>query len=295
MINNFIEVYGWILLVGFLVSSGCGYLGHFLILRRMALTGDALSHSLLPGIVGAFLLFKTRSSWAMGVGALVSGIITTFALNFLQGTSRLKADAVLTVVFSTAFALGVLGISAFADSVDLDLDCVLFGDLAYVPMGENLTVFGLEIPWAVLRVALIWGVCLGVLKIFYKEFLLLSFDPVFAKLARLPVGKLHYVFMGLLSLMAVVSFEAVGVVLVVGMLIFPGATAQLFSKNLIKIHYWIAFLSAFYTLAGVGLAIALDLPIGPAMMVAATAVFALAATRHVMFKSSRSNERSLSV
>ena len=231
MISDFLAVYGWIVIVGFLVCSGCGYLGHFLIVRRMALTGDALSHSLLPGIVGVFLIFKTRSSVAMGIGALIAGLLTTFTLNLLKGTSRLKSDAVLTVVFSTAFALGVLGISLFADSVDLDLDCVLFGDLAYIPMGESFTLFNFEVPFAALRVMCVWLICLGVLKIFYKEFLLLSFDAVFAQLSRLPVQKFHYLFMALLSLMVVVSFEAVGVVLVVGMLIFPSATVQIFSKN----------------------------------------------------------------
>lgn len=272
MISDFLAVYGWILIVGFLVCSGCGYLGHFLIVRRMALTGDALSHSLLPGIVGIFLLFKTRSSLAMGIGALFAGLLTTFALNLLQGTSRLKADAVLTVVFSTAFALGVLGISLFADSVDLDLDCVLFGDLAYIPLGEHLTVFNFAVPDTALRVIFVWLICLGTLKFFYKEFLLMSFDAVFAQLTRLPVQKFHYLFMGLLSLMVVVSFEAVGVVLVVGMLIFPSASMQILSKNAKTIYTGIACLSSLYTIGGTTLAIALDLPIGPAMMVVATFV-----------------------
>jgi manganese/zinc/iron transport system permease protein len=277
------SIYGWIMAMGFLVCSGCGWVGHVLILRKMALTGDALSHSILPGIVGAFLLLGTRSHWAMVLGALIAGMVTTFALNALSTTSRLKADAALAVVFSFAFALGILGISFFADSVDLDLDCVLFGDLAFVPLGERIEFGFVAVPLSLVGVACVWGCLLILGKIFRKEIIVLAFDPVFAELSQLPVKRLHYGFMMVLALIVVVAFEAVGAILVVGMLIFPGATAQLFSRRISQIHWLIGILSAFYAFGGTALAIVFDLPVGPAMILVASLFFIVSIGWHRLY------------
>ena len=118
--------------MGFLVTAACGLIGNYLILRRMALVGDAISHSILPGIAIAFLLAKSRSSLAMFAGALVAGIVTTLLIETIHRRSRVKQDAAIGIVFSTLFAIGVILISLFASQVDLDQDCVLYGDISFV-------------------------------------------------------------------------------------------------------------------------------------------------------------------
>src|SRR5215210_6552073 len=124
----------WIGLMGFLVATACGMIGNYLILRRMALVGDAISHSVLPGLVIAFLIAKTRSSWAMFLGALVAGVVTTILIEVIHRKSQVKQDAAIGIAFSTLFAIGVILVSLFADRIDLDQECVLYGEIAFVPL-----------------------------------------------------------------------------------------------------------------------------------------------------------------
>ncbi|HTD64932.1 MAG TPA: metal ABC transporter permease, partial [Candidatus Limnocylindria bacterium] len=135
--------YGWIALMGFFVATACGLVGNYLILRRMALVGDAISHSVLPGIAIAFLLANSRSSIVMFLGALAAGIVTTIMIEIIHRKSRVKQDAAIGITFSSLFAIGVILISVFASKVDLDQDCVLYGeisnirfDLPYVTLGS---------------------------------------------------------------------------------------------------------------------------------------------------------------
>jgi len=146
----------WIALMGFFVAASCGLIGNYLILRRMALVGDAISHSILPGIAIAFLLANSRSTPVMFVGALAAGILTTVIIEIIHKKSRVKQDAAIGIAFSTLFAIGVILISLYADKVDLDQECVLYGEIAFVPLAPLVQIAGLSLaPEPVLRMGLV--------------------------------------------------------------------------------------------------------------------------------------------
>ena len=221
----------WIILTAVLVASACSILGCFLILRRMALVGDAISHAVLPGIAIAFLMSGTRDSMWMLLGATAFGLLTVFLIQTLQ-TSGLQSDASIGIVFTALFAVGVLLISLNAQHIDLDLDCVLFGEIAYVPW-DTWALGGAEMgPRAVWMLGITLLVIVLLLGLFYKQFKICAFDPAMAAACGIPVLLFHYLLMGMVSMTAVSSFESVGAILVVGMLIIPAATAYLLTHRL---------------------------------------------------------------
>ncbi|GGO02467.1 metal ABC transporter permease [Saccharibacillus kuerlensis] len=221
----------WIILTAVLVASACSILGCFLILRRMALVGDAISHAVLPGIAIAFLMSGTRDSMWMLLGATAFGLLTVFLIQTLQ-TSGLQSDASIGIVFTALFAVGVLLISLNAQHIDLDLDCVLFGEIAYVPW-DTWTFGSTDMgPRAVWMLGITLTVILLLLGLFYKQFKICAFDPAMAAACGIPVLLFHYLLMGMVSMTAVSSFESVGAILVVGMLIIPAATAYLLTNRL---------------------------------------------------------------
>ena len=209
----------WIALMGFFVTAACGLVGNYLILRRMALVGDAISHSVLPGIVIAFLLAKSRNSMAMFVGALAAGGLTTVIIETIHKRSRVKQDAAIGIAFTSLFALGVILISLFASKVDLDQECVLYGEIAFVPLEEIVRIGGLGLgPLPVVRMAAVTLVVALLVILFYKELLVSSFDPALAVSLGINSSLVHYGLMAMLSVVVVSAFEAVGAILVVAML-----------------------------------------------------------------------------
>jgi manganese/zinc/iron transport system permease protein len=221
----------WIILIGALVACSCGILGCFLVLRKMSMIGDAISHSVLPGIVLAFLFSGSRDSWIMMVGAAAIGLVTVFLIQMFQN-SGVQSDASIGVVFTALFAVGVVLVSIFTRQVDLDLDCVLYGEIAYAPW-DTLQINGYELgPKAVWGIGSSLLLNLVVIGLFYKQFKLCSFDPALAAALGIPVALFHYLLMGLVSLSTVASFESVGAILVVGMIIVPAATAYLLTERL---------------------------------------------------------------
>jgi manganese/zinc/iron transport system permease protein len=293
----------WVVLMGFLVTATCGSIGVYLILRRMALVGDAISHSVLPGLAVAFLAasFVAGSGAAAGgqmveaaatgvhhnfrnptlmfFGALAAGILTTLLIEVIHKKSRVKQDAAIGITFSSLFAIGVILISVFADKVDLDADCVLYGEIGQVapffsPMVE---VGGVGIgTWPVVRmgaVALLTGL---VIIFFYKELLVSSFDSGLAASLGINPTFVHYALMCWLSVVVVSSFEAVGAILVVAMLILPGATASLLSHRMGSIFLIVILHSALSAITGLHLGYWLNVPIAGAMVVMGVFFFTLA-------------------
>ena len=138
--------------MGFFVGSACGLVGNYLMLRRMALVGDAISHSVLPGIAIAFLVSGSRGSAAMFVGALLAGVVTTVIIEAIHRNSRIKQDAAIGIAFTSLFAIGVILISVFAGQVDLDQECVLYGEIGTVPLEGSTTIAGKALgPTSVVR------------------------------------------------------------------------------------------------------------------------------------------------
>jgi len=266
----------WIVLMGFLVSGTCGLVGCFVILRRMALVGDAISHSLLPGITLAFLFTNSRDTLPMMIGAIVAGMTTVAMIEAIRYSSRVKPDAAIGIVFSSLFAIGVILISVYADKIDLDAECVLYGELGFIPFQDVAVFGGQEIgPEPVARMAIIALIAIVLLFLFFKELLVTSFDSGLA--ASLGINPVRYQY-GLtlfLSIVIVSSFESVGVVLVIAMIIFPGATALMLTDRL-PLAIWLSVLfSALYAGLGFHLATWLNASIAGGMTVIAGMIFGL--------------------
>jgi len=229
------------LLAATLASVTCGLLGNFLVLRRLSLMGDAVSHSVLPGLVIAFLLAGTRSSLVMFAGAAAAGIATVLLVEIIKRLGRVEPGAAMGVVFSVLFALGVLLIeTAAARQVDLDADCVLHGQLetlVWYGAPESLrSVFSLEtLRHTPRQVWTLLGVCVGSLLfvgVLFKELRIAAFDAGLATTLGFHAVWLHYALMIFVAGATVASFEAVGSILVIAMLVCPAATARLLTDRL---------------------------------------------------------------
>jgi len=262
----------WIILTGCLVASACGIVGCFLVLRKMAMVGDAISHSVLPGIVIAFLISGSRDSLFMLLGAAVIGLITVFLIQLFH-QSGVQSDASIGVVFTALFAVGVVLVSVYTRDIDLDLDCVLYGEIAYVPW-NTLQIAGVDIgPKAVWGVGLALLLCVGVIAVFYKQFKICSFDPVMAAAVGIPVALFHYLLMGLVSVSTVASFESVGAILVVGMLVVPPASAYLLTEKLSRMMVYSVIIGCSSSISGYYVARLLDASIAGSMISVAGGIF----------------------
>lgn len=221
-----------IILTGTLVAVSCGLLGCYLILRKMAMVGDAISHAVLPGIVVAFLISGSRESLPMLLGAGALGLFSTFLIEFFHRKGKLQADASIGVTFTWLFSLGIILISLYAGKIDLDQDCVLYGEIAYVPLDVWITSGGVNMgPRALWMLGSVLFFILIFISTGYKELYLTTFDPSFAGAIGISVTLWHYLLMGMVSITTVASFESVGAILVVAFLIAPPATAYLLTEN----------------------------------------------------------------
>ena len=212
-------------------AAACALLSPFLVLRKLSMVSDAISHSVLLGIVLAFFIVKDVGSPLLIAGAALFGVITVFAVEFLSGTGLVKNDDAVGIVFPMFFALAVVLITKFARNVHLDTDIVLMGEVIIAPL--NRTEFlGMDLPKAFVQMGILFIVNLLFIIIFFKELKITTFDKGFAKLAGFSSVALFYALMTLSSLTAGTAFEAVGAILVVSVLITPGAAAYLISKDL---------------------------------------------------------------
>lgn len=226
---------------GALVAVCCSLLGCFLILRKMVMVGDAISHSVLPGIVLAYLVTTTRNIIPMMIGAAVLGVLTTVIIQFFIKKARIQRDASIGVTFTWLFAVGVLMISIYTGGdVDIDQDCILFGEIGYVYL-EKVYIDGdlLIGTRSILTLFPLFLIVLGFVIWGYKGFAITSFNPEYASALGMSAGKWNYMLMGLVSITTVFSFESVGAILVVGLLTIPPATAYLLTDRL-KTMLWLS-------------------------------------------------------
>ncbi|MEO1236105.1 MAG: metal ABC transporter permease [Planctomycetota bacterium] len=265
-----------------LVGVACGVLGVFVVLRRMALIGDALSHAVLPGVVFAFLL--TGVAWsgygavggAVGsvvtavpepilllVGATFTGLLTAVLINLVVRFSRTKEDSSIGIVFTGMFAVGIVMISSLPRSTHFDLKCFLFGDPLAIGRAD-LWMMGVICPLVLLTIGAM-----------YYRLKLVSFDPLVAAAMGVSVAAVHYLIMGMLSVTVVAGLKTTGVVLVVAMVITPASAAYQLTNR-----FWVMLvLSGVFgaAAAGVGMSAAFvfNAPTGPAMVLVAVLIFAL--------------------
>lgn len=265
----------WIILTGALVASTCGIAGCFLVLRKMAMVGDAISHSVLPGIVIAFLISGSRDSLFMMLGAAALGLVTVFLIQLFH-QSGVQSDASIGVVFTALFAVGVILVSLYTRHIDLDLDCVLYGEIAYVPW-DTLQWRGVDIgPKAVWGVGLALALTVVLIGVFFKQFKLCAFDPALAAAVGIPVALFHYLLMGLVSVSTVASFESVGAILVVGMLVIPPSAAYLLTDSLGRMIVYSVAIGCASSVLGYLIAMWLDASIAGSIVCAAGGIFLLA-------------------
>jgi manganese/zinc/iron transport system permease protein len=228
------------MLTAVFASLACGVLGNFLLLRRMSLMGDAISHSVLPGLVIAFLITGTRSPAAMFIGAAVAGVLTIVVVELIRRFGRLDSGAAMGVTFSIFFALGVLLLEqAAARQVDLDPDCVLYGMLETIfwfPPAELESFWSLatlaDAPRQVGVTGSMAVVAILFVVLLFKELRIATFDPALATALGMNSTRLHAALMVLVAASTVAAFEAVGSILVIAMLICPAATARLLTDRL---------------------------------------------------------------
>ncbi|MGH8015885.1 MAG: metal ABC transporter permease, partial [Candidatus Zixiibacteriota bacterium] len=222
----------WVILTGILAASACGLIGSFLVLRQSAMLGDAISHAVLPGLALGFLITSSRGVIPMIVGAGLMGLLTAFLTEFLARTGRLYRDSSLGIVFTSLFSVGVILIAGFAGQVDLDQECVLYGEIAYTPW-DTFVLGGSNLgPRAVWILGAVFLINILFISLFYKQLKITSFDPSLAKTVGISDRLWHYLLTAFVSLTVVASFESVGAILVVAMLIIPGATAFLLTQRL---------------------------------------------------------------
>jgi manganese/zinc/iron transport system permease protein len=225
---------GWIIAIAATCAVACTLPGCFLVLRRMSLMGDAISHAVLPGIAIGFLLSGSRSNGIMFAGAIVAGFFTAFFSQWLRRFGRVDEGAAMGVVFTTLFALGLLLIVQGADSVDLDPSCVLYGALEFAPLDLVTIPFtgGLSVPRAFMMLMIVLLVNLVILLSLFKTFRIAAFDPSQASAQRMRPDLAHHLLMAMTAITTVAAFEAVGSIIVVAMIVVPAVIARLFVNRL---------------------------------------------------------------
>jgi manganese/iron transport system permease protein len=267
------------LIIAVLVGLLCAVVGSYLMVQRLALLGDAIGHSVLPGLAIAFMLGTN-----IFVGAFIAGVVSTMAIAWIRTRSPIKEDAAMGIVFSAFFALGITLITLIQKDNKIDLNHFLFGNILGVTIEE------------VRDTAIIAAIVLLVVFLLYKQLLFYTFDPLGAQAAGLPVNLLNFGLMVLIALTIVASMKAVGVILVLSLLITPGATAYLLVKRLHQVMILGAGIGIFSSISGMYLSYFFNLPSGPAIVLVASGLFLLAllfGPSYGIFTQPKSNSRQL--
>lgn len=223
----------WTMAIGSCCAAACAIPGCYLVLRRMSLLGDAISHAILPGLAIAFIITESRAVGPMLLGALAAALLTAVLTAALSRFGRVPEDASMGVVFSSLFALGVILINHVAHSIDLDPGCVLYGSIETAPKDLLTTPLG-DVPRTLIWLGSAALLNAALVTAFYKELKIVAFDPYLATTLGISAALVHYALMAVVAATTVVSFEAVGSILVVAMLIAPPATAHLLTDRLAR-------------------------------------------------------------
>ena len=222
----------WMTLVGVICNAACALIGCYLVLRRLSLLGDAISHAVLPGVVIGFLVSGKVVGAPILLGALGIGILTTFLIHTLSRYGRVSEDASIGAVFTSLFALGVILLTIFAKHIDLDVGCVLYGEIEMAAIDRTkLPVVGWEVPLALRSLVPALIATLVFVVVLWKELKISSFDPELATSIGYSASLIHYLLMGMVAAVTVAALESVGAILVVAMLVVPAATAHLLTDR----------------------------------------------------------------
>ncbi len=222
---------GWIIVAGALCAVAASLLGNFLVLRRLSLMGDAISHSVLPGIAAAFLFSGTRGSVVVLIGAASMGLLTVWLTELIRKYGKVEESAAIGVVFTSLFAVGLIMMVRAGDKIDLDPSCVLYGNLETIILDTVETPVG-AVPRVVITISLVCMLNAICIAVFFKQWQVSTFDPLLSQAQGISPTLFHYVLASLVAVTCIASFEAVGNILVVAMLVVPAATAFLLCRRL---------------------------------------------------------------
>ena len=259
-------------LIAIVVAAACALPGVFLVLRGMSMMADAISHTVLLGIVLAFFVVQDLQSPWLLLGAAAMGVATVSLVELLNRTRLVKQDAAIGLIFPALFSLAVILISRYARGVHLDVDAVLLGELAFAPF-DRMVVLGVDLPHALVTMTIILLLNIGFIALFYKELKLSTFDPGLAAALGFAPALLHYGLMTLVSVTAVGAFDAVGVVLVVALMITPAAAAYLLTDDLRRMLLLSVVIGVVSAIGGYWLARALNANLAGAMATVTGLVF----------------------
>lgn len=249
---------GWIIATGALCAIAASLLGNFLVLRRLSLMGDAISHSVLPGIVAAFLFTGQRGSVVVLTGAAAMGLVTVWLTEGIRKYGKVEESAAIGVVFTSLFAVGLVMMVRAGDTIDLDPSCVLYGSLESIILEDPIW----NVPPVVWRL-----LCICLLNAFfvvsmYKQWQISTFDPLLSQAQGIHPTLFHYILASLVAITCIASFDAVGNILVVAMLVVPAATAFLLCKRLSSMILTSAVVAAVSAVFGHLLAISVPVAFG---------------------------------
>ncbi len=245
-------------LIASIAAIACAIPGTFLVLRKMAMISDAISHSILPGIVIGFFITHDLNSPLLILLAAITGIITVILVEYIQKTGLVKEDTAIGLVFPALFSIGVIMIAKNANDVHLDVDAVLLGELAFAPF-DRLIVSDVDLgPKSLWVIGCILMATIGLLFAFFKELKVSTFDAGLAASLGFSPAIMHYGLMSISSITTVGAFDAVGAILVVALMIAPAATAYLLTNNLKRMLVYAISFGVFSAISGYWVAHWLD-------------------------------------
>lgn len=266
----------WIIATGSLIALSCALVGNYLVLRKQAMLGDALSHAILPGIVIAYMLSGMNNTWAYLIACSSIGVLSIALIDFFKRQQHLGGDLAIGLSFTGLFALGIIMISLFASKVHLDFDHVLYGEIAYVPLDLIESSFSFfRVPRSFWISLCIFIFIAGFITLSYRILNITSFSPELAKLYGIRPQLWHYVFLSLVSVVVVSSFESVGAILVVAFLVIPPSTAFLLSKSMPKMIFYSCLIALASAFGGYYMADFLNSSIAASMAVFSGGIFML--------------------
>lgn len=266
----------WLLLTALFTTIACGLPGAFLVLKRMSLTGDAISHSVLPGIVLGFLVSGSLDSPWLVAGAAACGWLSVALIERLHRHFHIREDAATGIIFTTMFAIGVILLRAYASKIDLDPDCILFGNLETAIHGQRIDILGLKMPVITFHSILACLLSLAVTTLLYHRLVSSSFDPKLSAIIGASPAKTSSILLALTATVVVIAFQAVGALMTVALLVLPASTALLLKLNIRMMTLFIIIFGTSSSIIGLQVALRLNLNLGASVVLTGAIFFILA-------------------
>ena len=281
----------WIIFAGILVAVSSSLLGSFLILRKSAMIGDAISHAVLPGIILSFMIFKTLNPFLSAIGATIFGILCALLIEMLVNKMKLQKDVAIGLTYISLFSLGIILISIFGKKIDVDKECVLYGEIIFVAL-EKINILGFDIPEKVLILFINLIVVIVFLSICYKGLLITTFNSDYAKSLGISTSKWNYLLIFITSFSIILSFESVGAILVLAFLVLPPSTSYLICNKLKKILKISVLISIISSILGYFFASLLNLSVSASIAFVMGLIFLIALT-YTILKNNKINVLSI--